>query len=75
LIPSINRNVPANGRLRKNDGYPLTLWVPHHRHFFQFDKEENSDKVLRRKIEGLISKASGDELQRAYRLLSELLKP
>jgi len=32
---------------------------------FQFDKEENSEKVLRRKIEGLISKASAEELQRA----------
>lgn len=36
---------------------------------FQFDKEENSNKVLHRKIEGLICKASADELQRTYRVL------
>jgi XRE family transcriptional regulator, regulator of sulfur utilization len=43
--------------------------------FFQFDKEENSEKVLRKKIEGLISKASADELQRAYRVLRALMEP
>jgi hypothetical protein len=43
--------------------------------FFQFDKEENSEKVLRRKIEGVIGRASVDELQRAYRILRALLEP
>lgn len=42
---------------------------------FQFHKEENSEKVLRRKIESLISKASADELQWAYRVLRALLEP
>jgi hypothetical protein len=45
------------------------------RHCFEFAKEENSQKVLRKKIEGLISKASVDELQRAYRVLRALLEP
>jgi hypothetical protein len=43
--------------------------------FFQFDKEANSEKVLRKRIEGLISRASADELQRAYRILRVLLEP
>jgi|SRR5579871_2215339 len=43
--------------------------------FFRFDKEENSEKVLRKKIEGLISKATVDELQRVYRILRALLEP
>jgi len=43
--------------------------------FFQFDKEESNEKVLRKKIDALISGATADELQRVYRVLRAMLEP
>jgi transcriptional regulator with XRE-family HTH domain len=43
--------------------------------FFQFYKEETSEKVLRRKIEALIGTAGAEELQRVYRVLRAMLEP
>ena len=43
--------------------------------FFQFEKEESSEKTLRKRIDGLISRASTDELQKVYRVLRALLEP
>jgi XRE family transcriptional regulator, regulator of sulfur utilization len=34
--------------------------------FFQFEKEERSEKVLRKRIDALIGKASAERLQQAY---------
>lgn len=43
--------------------------------FFQFDREENDERVLRRKIEGLLHGRSPQQLQQAYRILRTLLEP
>jgi transcriptional regulator with XRE-family HTH domain len=43
--------------------------------FFQFEKEELDDKILRKRIEALINAAEADELQRVYRVLRALLEP
>src|SRR5579862_8134581 len=43
--------------------------------FFQFDKEEVSEKVLRKRIDALLQKANAEQLQRAHRLLKALLEP
>ena len=43
--------------------------------FFQFEKEESSEKVLRKKIDALIGAASANELQRVYRVLRAMLEP
>jgi transcriptional regulator with XRE-family HTH domain len=43
--------------------------------FFQFDKEESNERILRKKIDGLISAASADELQRVYQVLRAMPEP
>ncbi len=43
--------------------------------FFQFDREESNEKVLRKKIEALIQKSSPVQLQHAYRILKAVLEP
>lgn len=43
--------------------------------FFQFDKEESSERVLRKKIDALIGAVSADDLQRVYRVLRAMLEP
>ena len=43
--------------------------------FFQFDKEESDEKVLRKKVESLISKSKSLQLQQAYRILKALTEP
>jgi transcriptional regulator with XRE-family HTH domain len=43
--------------------------------FFQFDREENDERVLRRKIDGLLHDRSAQQLQQAYRMLRALLEP
>lgn len=43
--------------------------------FFQFDSEENDERVLRRKIEGLLHDRSPQQLQQVYRILRSLLEP
>lgn len=43
--------------------------------FFHFDKEDRNERVLRRKIEVLLNRASPDQLQQVYRVISALLEP
>lgn len=43
--------------------------------FFQFEKEERNEKVLRKRIDALIGTASAEQLQQAYRVLRALLEP
>jgi XRE family transcriptional regulator, regulator of sulfur utilization len=43
--------------------------------FFQFEKEEGNERILRKRIDALIGGATGDELQRVYRVLRALLEP
>jgi transcriptional regulator with XRE-family HTH domain len=43
--------------------------------FFYFDAEESDERVLRRKIEGLLHDRSPQQLQQAYRMLRVLLEP
>jgi transcriptional regulator with XRE-family HTH domain len=43
--------------------------------FFQFENEEGNEKILRKKIETLISGSSIQQLQRVYRVLNLLLDP
>jgi transcriptional regulator with XRE-family HTH domain len=43
--------------------------------FFYFDREENDEKVLRKKIEALLHNRSPQQLQQAYRMLRALLEP
>ncbi|OFV95681.1 MAG: hypothetical protein A3H28_15485 [Acidobacteria bacterium RIFCSPLOWO2_02_FULL_61_28] len=43
--------------------------------FFQFDREESNEKVLRRRIEVLLQKSSPAQLQQAYRILKAVLEP
>lgn len=43
--------------------------------FFQFDKEDSDEKLLRKRIESLLNKASIQQLQQAYRVLKALLEP
>jgi transcriptional regulator with XRE-family HTH domain len=43
--------------------------------FFQFDNEEGNEKILRKKIEALVSESSLQQLQHAYRILKALLEP
>lgn len=43
--------------------------------FFQFEKEESSERVLRKKVEALIGMATVEQLQQAYRVLRAMLEP
>jgi transcriptional regulator with XRE-family HTH domain len=43
--------------------------------FFQFDKEERNEKVLRRKIDTLLQDSDPEQLQKIHRLLRALLEP
>ncbi len=43
--------------------------------FFQFDKEERNEKVLRKKIEALIQRSDPEQLQQVHRLLKAVLEP
>lgn len=43
--------------------------------FFQFDREENDEKVLRKRIDGLLHDRSPQQLQQVYRILRTLLEP
>jgi transcriptional regulator with XRE-family HTH domain len=43
--------------------------------FFHFDREEIDERVLRRKIEGLLHDRTLQQLQQAYRTLRSLLEP
>lgn len=42
---------------------------------FEFDREENDERALRRKIEGLLQDRSSQQLQQAYRILRALFEP
>ena len=42
---------------------------------FRFDREDMNEKILRRRVEALISKASAQQLQQVYRVLKALLEP
>ena len=43
--------------------------------FFHFDSEENDERVLHRKIEGLLQDRNPQQLQQAYKMLRTLLEP
>ncbi len=43
--------------------------------FFYFDREENDEKVLRRKIEALLHDCSLQQLQQTFRVLKSLIEP
>jgi transcriptional regulator with XRE-family HTH domain len=43
--------------------------------FFEFDKEEQDERILRKKIESLLHDRSPQQLQQAYRMLRALLEP
>jgi len=43
--------------------------------FFAFDREERSEKVLRRRIDALLQNASASQLQQAYAVLKAFLEP
>lgn len=43
--------------------------------FFEFDKEERGERVLRKRIDSLIGRANPEQLQLAYRVLRALLEP
>ena len=43
--------------------------------FFYFDREENDERVLRRKIESLLHDRTPQQLQQAYRILRTFLEP
>lgn len=43
--------------------------------FFHFDREENDEKVLRKRIDGLLHDRSPQQLQQVYRILRTLLEP
>lgn len=43
--------------------------------FFQFDREETNEKLLRKKIEALIQKSDPRQLQQAYWILKAVLEP
>ncbi len=43
--------------------------------FFQFDREEDDEKLLRRKIETLVHKCSPQHLQQVYRVVRALVEP
>ena len=42
--------------------------------FFQFELEDNDEKVLRRRIENLLQKASTAQLQRIHKIIKVLLE-
>jgi len=43
--------------------------------FFQFDREENDEKVLRRKIEALLQWSGAQQPQQIYRVIRAFLEP
>jgi len=43
--------------------------------FFQFEKEESDEKVLRKRIDMLLAKATPQQLQQSYRILRAALEP
>ena len=43
--------------------------------FFQFDREESDERILRRKIESLLHERTPQQLQQAYKILRTLLEP
>ena len=43
--------------------------------FFHFDREENDETILRRRIDGLVVDCGVPELQQAYRVLRSLREP
>jgi transcriptional regulator with XRE-family HTH domain len=43
--------------------------------FFQFDREEVDEKVLRRKIEAVLQKSSVQQLQILYQVIKVLARP
>ena len=43
--------------------------------FFQFDREENDEKIVRKKVEALLNKCELQQLQQAYRVLKALVEP
>lgn len=43
--------------------------------FFQFDREDNDERTLRRKIEGVLHECTPQQLQLVYRILRSLLEP
>lgn len=43
--------------------------------FFNFDREDSSEKILRKKIEVLLQKSDPKQLQQVHRLLKALLEP
>jgi len=42
---------------------------------FQFEKEESNEKMLRKRIDGLIGGADAEQLQKMYRVLRAMLEP
>jgi transcriptional regulator with XRE-family HTH domain len=43
--------------------------------FFYFDRDEDDERILRRKIEGLLHDRNSQQLQQVYRMLRALLEP
>lgn len=43
--------------------------------FFMFEAEERDEKVLRRKIDGLLSKSSAEQLAQVYRYMLFVIRP
>ena len=43
--------------------------------FFHFDREENDERVLQRKIDALLHERNSSQLQQAYRILRALFEP
>ena len=43
--------------------------------FFQFEKEESDERILRKRVESLVSKSKSQQLQQVYRVLKALTEP
>lgn len=43
--------------------------------FFEFDKEEGDERILRKKVETLVNKSSFQQLHQIHRVLKALLEP
>ena len=43
--------------------------------FFQFDRAEEDPKLLRRKIDAMLSKCTTPQLQHAYRVIKAVIEP
>lgn len=43
--------------------------------FFQFDLSETSEKILKKRIDGLLQKSNASQLEQVYRILRAILQP